>query len=229
MEEVAVPLQAFGLGDIIFSQEIFRHWYKVTWGVLPEFLPGLKRAYPTINFVDHRKIPYPYSNWSYYRSKENHIIPLRWASEILGLPYKHCMRAKYDLFGLDYGTWRNTTFVRDVEREAALLEAVKKVNGGADVVCCRTYGSHSQFHSGAVPAGVEVQKIGDFSLFDWAAVLEQAKEIHTVSTSLLYVLELLDVKAEIHLYPRADDPHFKNIQDILNVAKHEYHLHSCRP
>jgi hypothetical protein len=60
-----------------------------------------------------------------------------------------------------------------------------------------------------------------YSLFDWAAVMEQAVEIHTVSTSIIYLLELLHLRA--HIYIRRPDERSHSYYDYLLEQKHILH------
>lgn len=53
---------------------------------------------------------------------------------------------------------------------------------------------------------IEISLIGDKTLFDWCKVIENATEIHTVDTSINYVIETLNLKAvELNIYPRHSD------------------------
>ena len=43
---------------------------------------------------------------------------------------------------------------------------------------------------------IDLEIIDGFSLFDWCKVIENAQEIHTVHTSMPYLIDKLDIKAE---------------------------------
>ena len=64
------------------------------------------------------------------------------------------------------------------------------------------------------------EKIEGFSLLDWAKIIEEAKEIYTASTSNLYILENLPLKAtKVSIYPRKPrETTFEGIEEI--VSKH---------
>jgi hypothetical protein len=59
-----------------------------------------------------------------------------------------------------------------------------------------------------------MRQIEGFSLFDWAKVLEGAKEIHTVSTSVLYILDLLET-GPVHVYVRAPNEKDHSFYDYI--------------
>jgi len=232
------PLQFFGLGDIIFTQHLIRELAAreapITWGVLPQFIEGLQRAYPDIRWVDYRdlKIDYdckvdkevaipmaPHARGITF----GRLIPIRWADQILGLPYKDCMRAKYMLYGMDYREWKyGAMWQRDKEKENELYETVVR-KGKPYVLINRTFQSDSKGYKYIFPdiadeidvVYMEPSAHNDFSLFDWAKVIENAEEVHTVSTSLLYLLELLNLKAPAHLYERPTDPGFKQVDYLF--------------
>jgi hypothetical protein len=66
--------------------------------------------------------------------------------------------------------------------------------------------------------------IPGFSLFDWYLVIEKATEIHTVGTSINYIIELLEIESEnVFLYKRLpDENHFQNYDYILKTHSYIY-------
>jgi hypothetical protein len=66
--------------------------------------------------------------------------------------------------------------------------------------------------------------IEGFTLLDWCGVLEQAKEIHTVSTSLFFIIEALKLeKIPLHLYPRK--PLDKDLSPIKTLISNKWICH----
>jgi hypothetical protein len=67
--------------------------------------------------------------------------------------------------------------------------------------------------------------IDGFTLLDWYKVLQNAKQIHTVSTSIIYMLEKMELNAEaVCIYIRKpEEQDLKNIDYIL-TDKHKYIL-----
>lgn len=228
---IIVPNQFFGIGDVIFEQTVVRKLAgdnEIVWPVEPQFLDGLTRAYPDIKFVDKNTFPLNYDRRDEYESHDMRILPLRWADVILKVPYTECMKAKYMLYDMDWQNWRvHAMWKRDGQKEydlRILLKLPPKYN-----LINRTFGSQSQLKAATkVDNGlpnIDMRTIEGFSLFDWAYVMENATEIHTVSTSIIYLLEMLNLKAEcVNLYPRKPIEHdFKNVDYILQ--KHYYVCH----
>lgn len=203
------PLQAFGIGDIIFCQTIANMWlsegHKVVWGTYSQFVEGLNRAYPNVTFVDWKTLPIDYGRKDTHEANGYYVVPLRWSDSLCKVPYHQCMQSKYKLFGLDWNIWRDgAMWVRDKGREAALiahLRLPKRFN-----LINLTFGSDGLLKvpvsiSNDLP-NVEMKAIDGYSLFDWAGVMELASEIHTVSTSIIYIMEMLVLNMPIHIYLR---------------------------
>lgn len=224
--------QPFGIGDIIFCMTIARRYikegHKVMWGVFPQFLEGLQRAYPDVNFVDYRSVNVNYElkdeHDTVIDNKTYRVLPLRWNVELLNVPYDKCMGTKYTLVGSDYKDWKGgAMWQRDEQKENELFDLVYHFPLEYKFV-------NNNFQSDA-KGKTKIQTVGDtidmriidgYSLFDWVKVIEKASEIHTVSTSILYILELLDLKMPIHLYPRPTDPKFKQVSYLFTK---DYILH----
>jgi hypothetical protein len=73
---------------------------------------------------------------------------------------------------------------------------------------------------------IEMRTIPGYSLFDWAAVIEKADQVHTVSTSIIYILEQLELgQKPIHLYLRKPiEQDFRNVDYILTSNYYLPHL-----
>lgn len=214
--------QRFGLGDLVFIMSIIRKFiaegHEITTPVFPQFVSQFQRAYPECTWVDYNTVPIDYNNRSEHDWKGYRVLPIAWANEIFGREYKFCMKSKFDLFELDYRTWKdNAMWQRHESRELLLW---------GNVVPVKPYNlvnEHFQSDSKGLrridPLTndniVSMGILGNYSIFDWAKVLEGAKEIHSVSTSLLFILELLDLKCPIHLYSRPTDPNFDQVSYLF--------------
>lgn len=228
-----VVLQHFGIGDVIFCQTAIRNKYpgeKIYWPVLTGYVEGLNRAYPDIEFVDSAGHEAMLALKEFTVYKGFNVVPLRWSYEIIKVPFWQCMMSKYLLFNMDYEIWKDKAmWVRDTEREQELFNYLGLREGESFALVNTTFGSD---FSGRVnikiprTKTVTMRTIAGFSLFDWAYVIQKASVIHTVSTSIIYLLEMLELTAKvIHIYIRR--PHESNHRnyDYL-LKKHRYYLHS---
>ncbi len=227
-----IILQPHGLGDHIFCQSLVHQLAdrkEIVWPVLPHFLKGLKVAYPDINWIPVGILGNIEHNKRDCIINGNRILPIRWADQLLRVKYKDCMRAKYDLYGIDWNSWTQFSFYRNREAEKTLFEDVLKISEGEKYrLINRTFTSLAT-KSVNIPESKEIRNIKmknihGFSLFDWSKVIQKAAEIHTVGTSITYLTELLSINApEIVLYKRLpDENHYQNYDYILKRHKYIY-------
>jgi hypothetical protein len=226
-----IVLQPHGIGDHIFCQQLIKEIANgpIIWPVLDKFLPGLKAAYPDVTWIPTGIIPGTWENIKRDQAiQNNRIIPIRFADQIQRVPYQFCMRSKYDMYQLDWKTWNQTMYCRNMEKELQLFDLVVS---NPDEPFCLVNRNFTSVGNKAVQIKpdsglqiVEMQEYSGYSLFDWSLVIEKATEIHTVSTSIIYLLELLDLKCkDPHIYiRRPDESNHKNYDYILR--KHHYQL-----
>lgn len=207
------PLQYFGLGDIIFTQTLVRDiadGRRIIWGVEPLFADGLRMAYPDITWVDKDMLNVDYECMDDKVVSGVRILPIRWAAELLGVPYSQVMRAKYDLYGHDFMDWKRLAYYRrDSDRERGLMKLLGIEQGDRYNLINQTYQSDVRgFRKIDIDNGlpnIYLSVLNGYSLFDWSLVIENATEIHTVETSIIYLLELLGLKArEVRIYERGN-------------------------
>lgn len=225
-----IIIQYFGAGDVIFEQTLVRKLaknYPVMWPVEPHMVSGFNRAYPHIMFVDRTTLNIDYNSKEDYIKDGVRYLPLRWADQILKVPYSQCMSAKYQLFDMNFNIWKqDAMWVRDRKKEQELFDYLGLKEGMEYTLVNRFFGTQSQLVAPIKEQGIEMCTIPGFSLFDWALVLERASQIFTVSTSVIFLLELLDLKAPVvNLFPRTPiETDFRNVEYILQKQKYIKHL-----
>lgn len=206
----AVINQPRGMGDILFVEPLAR-WlaglgYQVKWIVDAQFL-GIARHIPYVQFIDRELLRYEAFDGKELRVIGNLLVlPLRWADQIEGGTYERCMRAKYDMLGMDWTIWRTAKWERDPAAEARLEKILRLPRKFALVN--RKFRSDRSGTVEIPPISlpiVEMRTVGNYTLIDWAGVVEKAAEIHSVGTSLQYLVELINTKARLFMYPRKPD------------------------
>jgi len=227
-----LPLQFFGIGDVIFSMTLIKrisNGNPIVWGVMPHFVEGLNRAYPNVTFVDWNKLGIDYNTKQHkeiYHAEYGKcvIIPIRWADSIMKVGYEQWMRSKYDMYGMDYRDWKeHAMWVRDEAKENELSKLV----GNSDTFVNDMFGSDCKLKSNVptFPNATKMRVIDGYSLFDWAGVMQKAKHIHSVNTSIIYLLDQLELNAtDVHLYQRAIKSQTHKGVDYL-INKHNYIYH----
>ncbi len=236
--------QFLGLGDILFLVPLARYYaskgHDIIWPVADEYQPDLKRHFPDIQFVLKSRFPMDYERrdihmhrWQYGTYK---VLPFRWN----GYREKDAsdfMCHKYTMVGEDWKMWRNLKWERNLNKEFELAVEMGCTNEN-ECNDFREYELHCQSFGCQVTAGAKhtratgntgLPRIAlyakkDYSMLDWALIMENATIIHAVSSSTLYMLETLNLKAkEIHLYGRNQG--MKDHDYVRPIRTKNYILH----
>lgn len=214
--------QPFGIGDILFLSPLVKHIEaeEIIWPVVDHYY--WIKDYIQINNLTFIK-------QSEFRHTEGYSeIPFQHAHSIVPQA-EDCMQAKYILFKADPELWRTISFNRNKEKEEQLKQHLNiSVNDKFIFVNNNFAGPEYNYK---VDISLETnlriiyqEYIEGFTLLDWCGVLEQAKEIHTVSTSLFFVIEALNLeKTQLHLYPRK--PLDVDLSPIKSLISNKWILH----
>ena len=117
------------------------------------------------------------------------------------------MQSKYDLINLDWNQWsEGFKFTRNIDKENDLYYNVLGLKDNSEYVFVNKY------------ANTENRKYGPF---DFLKIIENAKEIHTVHTSINYLIELLNIKAKKYCMYQGN--HQRSVGNIpFNIKKPEF-------
>ena len=224
-----------GLGDVFFCEPIARHLYnngknEILWPILDEFI-WIKEYIPYINFVKKSEFRFDYENTFFGHIDSNTIhVPLRFANPIFRNLHPHdysdqyhTMLDKYRMMDLPENMWRTFTWVRNYEKENELYNLLVK---NEKYILINNFWSDGVLNISFNEDGRDViymNRINGFSLLDWSKIIENADEIHTVSTSNLYIIESLMLKTDkVYLYPRK--PRENNFEGILEFVNKNFNL-----
>jgi hypothetical protein len=223
----AIFNQYFGIGDILFIEPIMRRYFQNGYDVV---LPVLEKYYdcrvhfPYIEFVKQNELNIDYERQDVVKTADSIIYPVRWSMEYFSSPLNDTMRNKYRMFEMDLEDWRRLKWLRFRDKEQQLCDLLKLPE--------RFNLINSNWHSfinGYKPIevntripNVEMRFIDGFTLLDWAGIIEKAETIHTVNTSLLYMLETLNVTDQLHLYTRNNGRDFQQTE-YLRSKKYKLH------
>jgi len=228
MSKICLIRQPAGLGDILFGQKIAKHYtdkgYRVIWPVIPEFkwigeyigdveFPSTEDNFPyKEKFIDNNKI----------KTDSFIYLPLQVADRYF--PGISVMDAKYKFVGLDYSDWRDyLTINRNSDKEDDLFYNVLGLSDDTEYVFVnRNFGSPPKFIvSNKVEMNhdvkiIELSFIEGYTLFDWYKVLENASEIHTVETSLNFLIEVdNNITCKKVMYSKHNPPHFRQVKHLF--------------
>jgi hypothetical protein len=209
--------QPAGIGDIFFimavAQKYKKEGHKIVWPTKYHY-HNIQKNFPEVWFVP---IDY-FIGYDYYDQKreifedEKYItIPFRWADVILHGKsiLSSCMRDKYDLIGLPMDYWRQFEIKRDHAMEDKLFQSLglegkeyNIINENQTVLLQKT---KINVDNGLTNIYMNMDD-HQYNLLDWLKVMENAKTIHTVATSVLVLIEKMEEKAEErHIYKRIWD------------------------
>ena len=114
--------------------------------------------------------------------------------------YDSFVTAKYELAKVPLENFRKLEYARDTQKEDSLFKSVV----GDLVEYCLVHDSSNDGTS--INIGVDLPKVsfeqvGSYSIFDWRKVIEGAKEIHAIDSSLLNFVDGLDVDGKLFYHP----------------------------
>lgn len=220
--------QPIGIGDILFIEPILRHLYnngenRVILPTKPEYMWIADYItyveFPSIhNFhMDYEKFDFGVING------DQHYIPMRFAMPIVRKlkPHDysdlyHTMLDKYRMMNLDTDLWKTSKWTRNLNKENELFTKLVHTD---DYILVNTNYSGGSIH---IPINtnkeiIYMSNIPGYTLLDWGKIVENASEIHTVSTSNLFMIETLNIKTDIvHIYNRPIDLNLDGIREFVN-------------
>jgi hypothetical protein len=133
------------------------------------------------------------------------------------------MHAKYKLLNADLEIWRSLSFSRNLEKENELKQ-IFKIDPAEEIIYINNHFAGPEYNYtldinlNTSKRIIKQEYVDGFTLLDWCGILEQATEIHTVSTSLFFVIESLQLTTvELNLYPRTPlDIDLSPIKSLIN-------------
>lgn len=216
MSKICLINQPAGLGDILFCQKIAYvalqefGCEKVVWPVsevynyLSEYVSQPKVYFETKNQE-------PNLGKNIINTEELLYIPLVSSDSVIN---HSDMRAhghiKYKFFfNTEYKDWKNYfTLQRNFERELELIKYLNlNINEPFNLIN-RNFGTPPNFkiNNKIKPSNnlknIYMDILPGFNIFDWIGVIEKATEIHTMETSLYYILEKLGIENNVYIYSK---------------------------
>ena len=217
--------QPAGIGDILFCQKIvsklLSKGYEVWWPVsnhtksIGDYISGpnfcsLDDDFPLKQF---------YSSSEYQKIDDDIFLPLQSADQYY--PGLCMMDSKYKFIGLDFNDWSKFLKLnRNTEKENQLFELINPppdytlVNKFFGSIPDQQVCKHIDIDK--LDNVIELRPITGYTIFDWCKIFEEANEIHTVDTSILFILETLDITNNLHCYSRFDPPNFVNVSHLFS-------------
>jgi hypothetical protein len=216
--------QPFGVGDILFLSPLIAnleadhiiwpvvdHYYWVKDYIIIPNMQFIKQSEFSINnYQGYNEVPFQHSHY---------MIPQA----------KDCMEAKYMLLEANPEMWRTLSFTRNKTKEEQLKQYLNIKPDDKFIFVNNNFAGPEFNYKIDIKLQtnlkiVHQEYIDGFSLLDWCGVLEQADEIHTVSTAVFFVIESLKLeKTPLHLYPRK--PLDKDLSPIKTLISNKWICH----
>lgn len=233
MSKICIIKQPAGLGDILFTSKIRKMFTDIGFHVINPVIP----EYYWIDEYLDGDLPILNNNFKYFDlyNNFNDLTPKTFKidnEEILILPLVTAdrlfpgsvMDAKYKLLNINFNDWSNFfSFKRNFEKENDLYYNVLKLKDGEEYIFVNSnMGSPPNSVNININISTNIKKIDlsfydGFSLFDWIKVLECAKEIHFVESSLNYILEVLNIESEkVYVYSKHNPPNFFHVKHLFS-------------
>lgn len=204
-------IQNAGIGDIIFLEPIARKLY----------LEGHHIYWDTIDIYTNIEKYIPYVRWN----SDINNYDRTYNFQFLNMTGFNCriLEAKYQYANVPFNNWRSFHYNRDFLSEHNLIDKINFNINKPYRLIHDEYATHSEFKIN-IPENPDIQNvyikpIENYSIFDWSTIIENAYEIHVVSTSSLFLIEKLHLvnNPTLNLYARGDhDPDLYETSYLLS-------------
>ena len=229
--------QPCGLGDIFYCQKIAfalkQNNYNVIWPVkenllyIKEYLPDFINFITAENNVLFTELIHANVTRILENDKHDIYIPLKNANHIYGRPV---MQAKYKLLNIDPSDWLEFFIIkRNTVRENHLYYDILKLKDSSKYsLYNRQYGTppgtviSDKIKLPTQNDFIEMKYYTDINLLDWCKVIENAIEIFTIDTSILFIIDFLFKNKNLKLNVWSRQMDFIDIDQIFktNYTKH---------
>ena len=120
-----------------------------------------------------------------------------------------------------YDSWsKPIELVRDYGKEKTLFYDVLGLKDSDEYILVnKNYGTYpdvriKNFSIDDHYKAIDLSVVEGYSLFDWCLVIERAKKIYSVDTSLFFIVELLGLETT-KLFAYSRHPHFIHVDDLF--------------
>ena len=241
MAKTCLIHQPRGIGDILFVQKIARHYadlgHPVVFPIEESLMPLARHlGDPRVRYAAVGAGDYPFkAEFLYLVEQSDSVFGNRFFDspvengDLIFLPLGPCYRrtldrpamtSKYDLAGLDYGDWADhVALTRNPDREAVLFRDVLGLTDDSVYALVNERASNAAVRFGieGVPT-VSLRPVEGYTLIDWCLVIERARAIATIDTSLVLLVEILGIRDRpLHLASRYRPATFQHIRDLLRL------------
>lgn len=132
------------------------------------------------------------------------------------------MSSKYHIMNMDWKNWSdNFTFNRKLDKEDNLYYNVLGLEDDSEFILINNFYNTDNRNSNLLKADqfnipvVELKIIDGYTLFDWCKVIERAKKIYTINTSINYLIDVLDTSFDEYVIYAHSEENKKEIEYLF--------------
>ncbi len=228
--------QPCGLGDIIWLQpmvdKLISDGYTIYYPVIDLYYDLLKEQMPKENLIwvkESEDFPMKsfYGTHVTRNDGNNLYLPISFANYYL----QRCsvMISKYYYMNMPITNWhKNVNIKRNTEKENRLIKAYKIDLSTPFALVNMVYGTPPNHVSRAMTLSSDASQLvhmsfekdreHGFTLFDWIGVIERAVEIHTVETSLCYLVDMFAKTDKIFMYEKRRESEQHTYYGLVNLV-----------
>ena len=229
--KICLIKQPAGIGDVFFCQKIARvmmqNRYQVIWPLRTDitwirdyirdiYFPSVDDVFPGKEVFDTA---------AGFAIEESGAFISIATADITHNDGK-IMSSKYSMLGIDYSDWQDYfKFERNLDKENELYYNVLGLSDESEFAFINNLYNTDIKNSNIISKEkfyipvVELKIIEGYTLFDWCKVLEKAKKIHTINTSINYIIDVLDTSYDEYVI-YAHDENNKTEIDYLFKKPH---------
>lgn len=231
MKKLAI-IQTGRLGDTIYALPIAKYYYdngfQIDWIIHDNYKDILENIHYLNDVIIVPKnidimysIKYVYDNFNLI--KYDKVIDLSiWFPYSKATVFKNInfIHDKYMIAGVPISYVNKLSYDRNIEKENLLYDEV--IKNKKDYVLTNLIGSSGKILDlPFLDNQIEITPIAGYNLFDWRKIIENAKEVHCIESSLQAFLEVLEDFKHIKKYiyfNRTDssESYFKTAANIKN-------------
>jgi hypothetical protein len=228
--------QPCGLGDIIWLQPVIDRFinlgYEVHFPVINLYYEMLKEQLIKKNLIWHKENDdFPLKNFygtqKIIEENNNLYLPISFANYYLN----QCsvMISKYYFTNTPITNWHKSFEIkRNYEKEQKLFKIY-----GVDVnkpysLMNMTYGTPPNHRTRKIQIDCQTDQIismsfekdqkNNFNLFDWIGLIENASEIHTVETSICYLIDKYAKTDKLFMYEKRHEEESPTYYRLVNLV-----------
>lgn len=215
MNKTCLIYQPLGLGDIFWIQQIvdtiINDGYTVYYPVGEVYYEIVSKYITKKNLIwvketDDFPLKEYYGQINVHQNNNELYLPLSYADRYI--PNASVMVSKYYFLAVPIGDYRKHFKInRNYERENKLIQEYGLFDDY--ILVNNSFGTKAQKRDIAIQSDLKVHymdieqdRINGFNIFDWIMALENAQEVHTVETSLCYLIDKYCLNNKIHMYEK---------------------------